>query len=172
MFIFEIHITGGAGIIAVAEKLGFKAITVSLRDPYEDEIRREYMTSQQVDLPNAECAIALAKFMAGQIEEQFVKVTRIKVETPALFRQFWDRALYMESHFHADNFGDYPVSKQPGKVHFMGTDRTWDHDEFESHNKHWEGRGQVEVALFDSNPNEDNDWLAHWELDARQMQNK
>lgn len=168
---FEIHITGkDSEFLTVARELGMRSICVLLYNPNEEVRRREYMTSEEFSVPNFGCALALCDEMCAQLKVAGVEVTRAKVECPAHYRQYWDKSLYMESHFDAFNFGGYPVSRQSGKTKFMATDRTWDHDEYERHVDYWgswatlnKAKCQTELALYDTNAKEDSDWLDLWE---------
>ena len=109
--VFEIHITGDEAILT--EAVPIKTISVHLLRPDGRLLRTEHMTSHVCRLSDAENAIGYAEDIRYALDIKGVSIYRVKVECP-YYEHYVDRAIYIESHFQADNF-ELPVSRNARK---------------------------------------------------------
>jgi hypothetical protein len=158
MEIFEVHITGDERIIEACKKFDIKTISVDLLRPDGSKLRTEHMTSTVVRFTDYSECIQNVLELRDKIQ-RWCGVHRVKVECP-VYDHYLDRSLYIESHFDTtDNL--FPISRNAKKATWMGTDRTYDHAEYDEFRERWKGE-TIELALFDSNLEEDWDWLELW----------
>jgi hypothetical protein len=160
MEVFEVHITGDERIHEAAKKYGLKTIAVELLRPDGTVLRTEHMTSQVMRFPSYDECIQKVLDIRDELA-RWCAIWRVKVECP-VYDHYLDRSLYLESHFETKN-NLFPISRNKNKVTWMGTDRTYDHTEYETFQTRWHGE-ILELALYDSNIQEDWDWLDLWPL--------
>lgn len=157
---FEIHITGDESIIVAAEQLGVKAITIELLKPDFSFFRMEYMTSQVMKLNNFQECKSRVDDLVNSLMEKGVSIKRVKIESPIL-EHYKNIALYLETHFTTQE-AKLPISRNTKKKTFLATDRTYAKDKWDDFVRFYKGK-ELELALYDTNPNEDSDWLCLYE---------
>lgn len=156
MEIFEVHITGDSKIIEMASYLNLKTIQVDLFRPDKSYLRTEYMTSHVFKLKDfEECKKVVDDAVAFLSKGS--SIIRTKIESP-YYAHYADQSCYIESHFDDDSF-KYPTSRNKNKIKFMGTDREYQKEKYESFRLRW---SDIEICLFDSFVEEDSDWLNLW----------
>lgn len=157
MEVFEVHITGDESIHEVGKKNGYKTIAIELLRPDGSVIRVEHMTSMVVKFENyAKCKSYVDNVVAF-LKEAGVKLWRVKIESP-YYEHYRDQSLYMESHFESAEF-KFPTSRNMKKTEvYLATDREWNPAEFDRFRERYVGC-DVELALYDTMPTEDADWL-------------
>ena len=152
---FEIHITSDEKIHTAAAKLGIKTITVDLYTPEGTVLRSEHMTSFVIDAENYEACKEKVDKIVKTLEESCTLV-RVKIECP-FYKHYQKASLYMESHFVTEG-NYYPVSRNRKKTASLGTERTYNKDNYEKFAKKWQ-KEQIELCLYDTNVKEDSDWF-------------
>lgn len=167
MEVFEVHITGCNRIHEAAEKNGIKSIEVELLRPDGSYLRTEHMTSHVLKFPNYGECVQHVLNVRDELA-RWCAIWRVKVECPAFYTHYRDMSLYLESHFDT-NMNTWPISRNKKKETWMGTDRTYDHTEYDNFMEQWKGM-TLELALYDSHMEEDFDWLDLWSLSARVME--
>lgn len=160
MEVFEVHITGDSRIHEAAKKYDLKSIEVELLRPDGSVLRNEHMTSHVFKFPNYEECIQHVLDIRDELK-RWCAVWRVKVECP-VYDHYLDRSLYLESHFDTKN-NLFPISRNVKKEKWMGTDRTYDHTQYDGFRRRWHGE-VLELALYDSHLQEDWDWLDLWPI--------
>lgn len=155
---FEVHITGDARIHESAKLFGMNTIEVQLLRPDLSVIRVEHMTSHVFKFPTFQQCVYRIEEVADMLSE-LIDIVRIKIECP-VYEHYIHRSLYLESHFDLQ-WPAYPTSRNARKTKLMGTDRTYDRSEYPAFREKWEGQ-VLELALYDTFIDEDNDWLSLW----------
>lgn len=157
---YEIHITGDQSIIENAQKLGWKTIEIDLLRPDGSILRREYMTSE-VRKYNRRLNVYIdILFLKFCLKYMGTKIYRSKIETTP-YPYLFPSAKYVEAHFEVDN-NEYPISRNAKKTKILATDREYNPDNFKSFLEKHKGR-ELELCIYDTNVNEDKDWLDLWE---------
>jgi hypothetical protein len=157
MEIFEVHITGNESILNSAKSLGVKTISVDLLHPDGSRLRTEHMTSQIYRFANYQDCKKYVDELVGQLVG--VEIHRVKIESPC-YEHYMDESLYVESHFPATDWS-YPVSRNVRKEDRLATDREYKEGAepgYYGFRERHAGR-DLELCLYDSNPQEDLDWL-------------
>jgi hypothetical protein len=156
MEIFEVHITADNTIHEVAKKFEVKTISVDLLAPDGSLLRTEHMTSVVLKHKSYLDCLKHVVELVNNMEIFCVVVERIKIECPP-YEHYIKDSLYMESHFDADGW-DYPVSRNQKKTVTLATDREYNQERYAEFRQKHTGR-DLELCLFDSNHQEDLDWL-------------
>lgn len=155
--LFEIHITGDSTIHDIGELFGDKTIQVALLRPDQSIIRVEHMTSMRVHYRSyTECLSYV-----GQYQTDYRGFTRFKIECPASYVHHLHNALYVESHFPAEDLNS-PISRNVASGKLLGTNREYNPLKFEEFLKTQPEGSEKEICLFDTNINQDKDWLDYW----------
>ena len=155
--LFEIHITGDSTIHDTGELFGDKTIQVALLRPDHSIIRVEHMTSIRVHYRSyAECLS-----WVGHYQNDYRGFTRFKIECPASYAHYLRDALYVESHFPAEDLNS-PISRNVRSGKLLGTNRECDPEKFEEFLKDQPEGSEKEICLFDTNIGQDQDWLELW----------
>jgi hypothetical protein len=159
---FEFHITGeGPHIHFAAEKLGLRTIEIDLLTPKGEVIRSEHMTSHVGKFPNLKHALEALNNYRFWLTAQGVKILRMKLESP-IYNHYVDRSLYMETHFKDKSF-TWPTSKTKHSQKLVATSRIYSKKDYGAFEKVHKPQGhELELCLYDSNSNEDKDWLDLW----------
>ncbi len=157
---FEIHITGDESIIVAAEQLGVKAITIELLKPDYSFFRMEYMTSQVMKFNNFQECKSRVDDLVDSLIKKGVSIKRVKIESPIL-EHYKNIALYLETHFPTQD-AKLPISRNTKKKTFLSTDRIYTKDKWDAFVEFYKGK-ELELALYDTNPNEDLDWFCLYE---------
>ena len=155
---FEIHITGKTDDI---HKLSFvNTISIELLRPDLSVMRVEHMTNHEVKMSYPD-AFVYCYGLQAILRDAGCKLIRTKIET-APFSEMFDRALYAECHFKAssDELKKYPLSRNLKTGKLLGTAKEYKRESFEEFIKKWEGvTEEIELCIFDSNKESDNDWM-------------
>lgn len=157
---FEIHITGSQSINAELDRLGIKNIIIDLLTPNKEVLRTEYMSSfisKHNDL--AECQ----RHVISILDQLTSEIIRVKIESP-YYEHYKDKSLYVESHFKPFN-ELYPISRNAKSNKELGTDRTYDKNEYEAFIEKWKDE-DVEMCLVDTFIEEDKDWFELYLVDS------
>ena len=152
---FEIHITGEKSILTYSD---MKTIGVRLLRPDLSVIRTEYMTSHRAKFESYRECKDFVDFHVKRIEK-ISPIVRVKIETP-YYEEYVKDSLYMESHFRT-NDNKYALSQNEKKDYMLGTDRTYNPNQYCEFKNLWYN-AEVELCVFDSFPQEDEDWLNLW----------
>lgn len=165
MKIFEVHITGNSNkILQVAKELDVKAICINLLRPDKTFLRNEWMTSQVIKANNFDECKKLVFDLREKLIAHGVEIVREKIES-AYYPEYVEQSLYIETYFQTSDF-NLPVSQNASKTTFLATDRTYLKKEYEDFLVKYKGR-EIELALLDINPYEDEDWLSlYYENDS------
>lgn len=160
MEVFEVHITGDESIHEVAKRHDYKTIAVDLLRPDKSVIRTEHMTSLIFKYPFENMSFERCKALVYDIVRKFedagVKIIRVKIECP-FYDHYRKQSLYMESHFITEET-THPLSRNRRKTTLLGTDRTYNRNEYVRFKNKYEGK-EVELCLHDTFPDEDKDWF-------------
>lgn len=132
---FEIHITGSENINDALSKLGIKNIVVELLDPDNNIIRMEHMSSFVEQHEDDMDCYKRVMDLCDKLRHENVEIYRYKIETP-YYEEYVGRSLYMESHFKPNN-NKYPMSRNVLSGKLMGTDRTYNKNEYPTFMDKW-----------------------------------
>lgn len=153
---FEIHITGSFNINDVLDSMGIKNIIVDLLTPEGDVLRSEHMSSFVEKHENYDDCLIRVKNLVNHLKENGVRIYRVKIESP-YYDDYVPMSKYIESHFiMKDNKYAMSVNRKSGKI--IGTDRTYDKNEYNIFKDFWKD-ADVELCLYDDNVQQDIDWL-------------
>lgn len=157
MELFEIHITSDSTIHEIAKRFNHKTIQVALLRPDQSLIRVEHMTSMRVHYRSyIECLS-----WVGHYQNDYRGFTRFKIECPASYSYYLRDALYVESHFPAEDLNS-PISRNVGSGKLLSTNRECDPEKFEEFLRGQPAGSEKEICLFDTNIGQDQDWLDYW----------
>lgn len=152
---FEIHITGeNSKINDEFDKLGIKNIVIELLKPNGKLHRTEYMSSF---IYKTETFEECLEYVNSIVDKLKTKVTRVKIESP-YYPEYVDRSIYIESHFKDEYNGTFALSRNVKSGKIMGTDRSYDKEEYPFFKMMWEKK-ELELCLYDTFIKEDQDWL-------------
>lgn len=164
MEVFEVHITGDKSIIEKAAELGLKTISVHLLRPDRTHFRTEHMTSHIMRCKSyIDCKRDVDSYVKV-LESRGVSIIRVKIESP-YYEHYRTQSLYMESHFEAEGTR-YPISQNARKATFLATDREYNLSRYNKFREKYKGK-ELELALYDTDVNEDKDWFDLYENNSR-----
>lgn len=157
---FEIHITTKTDLIHTTSPV--KTIAIDLLKPNLEILRTEHMTNHSVKMSLLDIhyyAIGLEYYLFLMKNE----IQRGKLET-APFADLFYKSLYIEAHFKPTDEeikqGIYPLSRNRNNNKMLAIARELDKSKFGDFIKQWEKRtDEIELCLFDSKSEQDNDWL-------------
>jgi hypothetical protein len=96
-----------------------------------------------------------------QLKARGVEIIRVKIECP-YYETYRDASLYLEAHWPTEDTAAFPVSRSRHKKNLVATDRTYVHQDYDAFRARHQGH-EVELCLYDSYCDEDQDWLGQWE---------
>lgn len=157
---FEIHITTKTDLIHITSPVN--TIAIDLLKPNLEILRTEHMTNHSVKMSMFD----ICYYVVGLeycITNQKNKVQRVKLET-APFTDLFYKSLYIEAHFKPTDEeikqGIYPLSRNCNNNKILAIARELDKSKFGDFIKQWEKRTEeIELCLFDSKAEQDDDWL-------------
>lgn len=167
---YEFHITGTPDIVESAKLLCIKTIVIDSLKKDGSYIKTEYITSHIEEFTDDEEAIDYLNGLTHSLLTNMIywkwankkfdyssRIFRCKVE-----RQYFpgNKGLYIESHWKDDSFV-YPTSKNQAKESLLATDRVWLPEKYPEFIKKHEGK-ELELCIFDSNPDLDSDWFTYY----------
>lgn len=161
MKLFEIHITGDSSLIlAEFEAMGHKTLSINLLNPMHNAIGYEYMCCIQQKFETYEKCLEFTLELTAKIKSG---VARVKIESP-MYHEYMDKAIYAEAHFIPEEPCTLPTVYNKNSKKFVSTERTYDKDKFLDLNTKYVNinYSEVELCLFDSNPQFDDFWLSHY----------
>jgi hypothetical protein len=157
---FELHVTGDPSIHAVAAELDLRTIVVGLYGP-DQFLRVEHMTSHVARMANRDEAVLWAASTHRVMLDRGVKVSRVKLECPADYEHYDKESCYIETHFPTKwRFRMLPLSRSLHKKadECLSTDRIYKLENYAKFRERYSGK-IMELCLYDTHPNEDEDWL-------------
>jgi hypothetical protein len=163
---FEVHITGSENIHKVGEVLLYKTIAIDLLRPDQSVLRTEHMTSMVVKQPSFESCQTAVLQMVENLRAGGVDIIRVKIECP-FYPHYVPISKYLESHYESGLFV-HPTSRNQNKSTLLATDRVWDHDHYEGFRQSYVNH-MVELCLYDTYANEDDDWFSLYAMKAAEL---
>ncbi len=162
--------TGDRGIHYACKNCGIKTIEIDSLNPVGRVLKTEHMTSLAGQYNNMFECMTMVITLENVLKKLGVQLTRTKIECPATpdyFDKYINTVKYVESHFNMMGVAAvYPTSVNKAKVsERMGIDRLHKPtlSELIAFKKKWYG-SIVELCLYDTNPDADNEWFDSWRI--------
>lgn len=162
MEIFEIHITGEEKIIEVLKSMNIKTLHAELKNPLNETIGVEYMSSFTQEFNNYELCKKWVDNLVNELIFKDVKLYRVKIECPYFYNHYKEMAVYLECHFPTTEFNkQYPFVLNVNSKKYVSTDRVYLKSEFEPFIQKWGQvhHSEIEYCLFDDNVRHDDLWV-------------
>lgn len=159
---FEIHITGTENIISVLIELQVKSLHAEMRNPKNETIGVEYMSSFIKEFENYENCKKWVDIFVLQLQSKSVEICRVKIECPYFYNHYREQSVYLESHFPTTDFNkQYPFVYNVKSGKYVSTDRVYLKSEYDEFISKWEQvhHSEIEFCLFDDNIRHDNVWV-------------
>ncbi len=162
---FEIHITGSPEIIPLLKSWDIKTLHAELRDPQNQTIGVEYMSSFTKDFENYEACKKWVDDLVDKLLDEKIEIYRVKIECPYFYEHYKEMSLYLECHFPYFYLVDppvYPFVFNINSLKYVATDRVYLKSEYEKFLENWsfeEIRTEIEYCLFDDNIRHDEKWI-------------
>lgn len=163
---FEIHVTGSPDIIDVLADLGYKSLHAEMRNPVNENIGVEYMSSFVREFEDFESCRTWTTIFAAALSTLGVNVVRVKIECPYTYEHYRDKAIYVEAHFPTDRSNPtYPFVYNVRSKKLVSTDRVSDRELFDESVERWKSVGitEIELCLYDDNVEHDSEWIKSFE---------
>lgn len=159
---FEIHITGSEEIIPLLKSWEIKTLHAELRNPKNETIGVEYMSSFIKEFENYEVCKNWVDDLVNKLLEEKIEIFRVKIECPYFYKHYREMAVYLESHFPTSElYKQYPFVFNVNSLKYVSTDRVYLKSEFDNFINKWEQvhHSEIEFCLFDDNIRHDNLWV-------------
>ena len=85
---FEIHITGTENIISVLKELEVKSLHAEMRNPKNETVGIEYMSSFIKEFENYETCKKWVDSFSLELENKGVEICRVKIECPYFYNHY------------------------------------------------------------------------------------
>jgi len=159
---FEIHITGSKNILDVLNDLNFKSLHAEMRNPSNETVGVEYMSSFVSKFDNYETCKNWVDDFVLNLENNDVDIYRVKIECPYFYSHYRDQSIYLEVHFPTtDDNKEYPFVYNIKSGKYVSTDRIFLKSDYDNFISKWEKEKntEIEYCLYDDNIMHDIDWI-------------
>jgi hypothetical protein len=159
---FEIHITGTKNIISVLNELKTKSIHIELKNPKNETIGVEYMSSFVKEFENYKNCKKWVDSFILELQSKNVEIYRVKIECPYFYKHYIKQSIYLEVHFPTNDFNkQYPFSYNVKSNKYVSTERTYLKAEYNKIISKWENtsNSEIELCLYDNNIEHDIYWM-------------
>lgn len=162
---FEIHITGTENIISVLKLLEVKSLHAEMRNPDNETVGVEYMSSFIKEFEDYESCKKWVESFTLLLECDNVEIFRVKIECPYFYSHYREQSIYIESHFPTTNFNkEYPFVYNVNSKKYVSTDRVYFKSEYDDFINKWENvhHSEIEFCLYDDNIRHDEEWINYF----------
>lgn len=167
---FEIHITGTENIISVLKELEVKSLHAEMRNPYNETIGIEYMSSFIKEFENYEACKKWVDSFYFQLESKGIEICRVKIECPYFYEHYRTQSVYLEAHFPTTDFNkQYPFVYNVNSEKYVSTNRVFLKSEYDDFIERFKQvhHSEIEYCLFDDNIRHDEIWIKSFHIENK-----